>query len=282
MSKTLMAMLFPFLHTFYAVDPAPEAPPAEPNAEPAPAEGTAPEEQTPEVQKTFTQEELDAIVQKRVTKLERKLERQRIEAETRAKVQSEQSQHVETPSKPKSDDFPTYDEYMEALADWKADEKLRQRDEERKQREESERSQFESNRVNDRIAEIIEEGSKKYDDFEDMPDKTSKYLNSKGLKLSLAFVNSLQEAENAPDIIAHLANDLDEAERIARLPAYAQAKEVGKLEDRLSAKKPVQVSKAPEPVKPIDGGKTFTKRLEDMSYEEMKAHDQKRGARYLR
>jgi hypothetical protein len=90
------------------------------------------------------------------------------------------------------------------------------------------------------------------------------------------------ESDQSADIVYHLAKNPEEAKRIAALPAYAQAKEIGKLEDRLSAKKPIKVSNAPEPIKPVDGGKNFTKKLEDMTIDEMIEHDRKRGAKYIR
>ena len=96
---------------------------AEENAAPPEGEVTATEDQQPEAQKTFTQEELDAIVQKRISKLERKLERQRIESETRAQVTQELSAKQEIPGKPTIDQFNTIEEYTEALTDWKAEQK---------------------------------------------------------------------------------------------------------------------------------------------------------------
>jgi hypothetical protein len=214
---------------------------------------TASEEQ-PE-SKVFTQEEVDKIVQKRLSKLERKLERQQIEQETRAKVQQEQQVAPVDIPKPKESDFESYSEYLEALSDWKVDVKLRQKEIEQATSAQRASQESENRRLKELHDSTIERGEQKYEDFEEVAQKTGDMLKSKGLRFSAAMVNSLVEAENAPDIVYFLGNNLDEAERIAKLPAYAQAKEIGKLEDKLLAKPKKQISKAPEPINPVTSGK---------------------------
>lgn len=223
---------------------------------------TASEEQ-PE-SKVFTQEEVDKIVQKRLQKLERKLERQQIEQETRARVQQEQQ--VQAPvdiPKPKESDFENYSEYLEAYADWKVDVKLRQKEIEQATNAQRASQESENRRLKELHDSTIERGEQKYDDFEEVAMKTGEMLQAKGLRFSAAMVNSLVEAENAPDIVYFLGNNLDEAERIARLPAFAQAKEIGKLEDKLLAKPAKKQSNAPAPITPIGTGKAGGNTLSD-------------------
>jgi hypothetical protein len=236
-----------------------------------------------EADKTFTQAELDAIVQKRISKLERKMERQQIEQETRQKVLQEiQSKPEPVQGKPKIEDFTDYSEYQEALTDWKVDQRLSQIESQKAQKASQETEQSKAERINQRSQEIMEEGSAKYDDFDEMPQKTAEHLKSKGLRLSVPFVNALAEADNAPDIVAHLYQNPDEAERIARLSEFAQAKEVGKLEDRLSAKKPIKTSTAPKPIEPITGSNSSVKSIENMSQREYAEYRAKQGARWAR
>lgn len=238
------------------------------------AEETAKPAET-QADKTFTQAELDEIVQKRVNKLERKMERQRIESETRTKVLQE-VEHKPEPAtdKPKVEDYADYADFIEDLTDWKTDQKLNGLKEREIQEKERQSQLSEQERTSERQRDLIEEGERKYDDFEEVvkADKTN---------LSRAAYLSILESDISSDIVYHLAKNQDEAKRIADLPAYAQAKEIGKLEDKLSAKAPLKTSNAPAPIKPIEGGKNITKRLEDMTYDEMLEHDKKRGARYL-
>ena len=225
--------------------------------------------------KTFTQAELDEIVQKRVNKLERKLEKQRIEQETRAKVLAEINQPVaEVKGKPTADQYSDYAEYLEALADYKAEEKFAALTQKQKETEQQSKRQSEIERQNERKSEMIQSGERKYADFEDV------VANAKAEISEPAFY-SILEAENAADIIYHLAKNPSEADRIAALSPYAQAKEIGKLEDKLLAK-PVKQSNAPEPVTPVKGASTTVKSLENMTIEEYEAEARKRGAHWVR
>ncbi|MES1989226.1 MAG: hypothetical protein V4440_14575 [Pseudomonadota bacterium] len=238
------------------------------------AEDTAKPADT-QADKTFTQAELDEIVQKRVNKLERKMERQRIESETRNKVMQEvAAKPTPAADKPKVEDYADYADFIEDLTDWKTDQKIRSIKDNENQEKAQRSQQSEQDRRTERQQELLENGERKYEDFEDVV-KSDKTVYSQAAYLSIL------ESDISSDIVYHLAKNQEEAKRIAALPAYAQAKEIGKLEDKLSAKAPVKTSNAPTPIKPIEGGKNITKKLEDMSYEEMLEHDRKRGARYL-
>ena len=97
------------------ITPAPE-----PEATAAPE---SPQESTPEGQqptKTFTQDELDAIVSKRLAREQRKWERE----------QAQRLQQAPKPAAPPPapDDFESAQHYAEALAEQKAQELLARRD----------------------------------------------------------------------------------------------------------------------------------------------------------
>ena len=212
-------------------------------------------------QKVFTQEELDKIVSREKAKLERRIqrnERETLKSELRAELLREvqQPKAAESDSKPLAENYQDYAKYLEDLAEYKAREIVRRTREETAQAEAKKSEQYELQRLNDRNAEIMEIGNEKYEGFEDIPARTASHLASKGLRLTQPFVNALMEADNAPEIIVYLGDNPAEAERIARLSAFAQAKEVGKLEEKLKAPPQKQISKAPEPIKPVGGGKT--------------------------
>jgi len=107
----------------------------------------APVEQQPESTKTFTQEEVDAIVTKRLAKFERKLERERA---MREQAPPPPPLEAITPDK-----FESTDAYTEALAARKAEELLRQREMQKQQRE-----------ILDAYSEREEEARSKYEDFQ--------------------------------------------------------------------------------------------------------------------
>lgn len=246
-------------------------------AEPAKAVTTESEQTKPETDtqseekaedKTFTQAELDEIIQRRVNKLERKLEKQRIEAETRAKVLAEVRQPVEVASKPTPEQFGDYAEYLEALADYKAEEKFAAMTQKQKDAERESKRQSEVERQNERRADLIQTGERKYDDFEEV-------VSSAKVDLSEPAYLSILEAENSADIVYHLAKNPAEAERIAALSPYAQAKEIGKLEEKLTSK-PVKLSNAPTPTTPVKSASSIVKSVEDMSLAEYEKDFMKR------
>ena len=107
----------------------------------------APEENVSEQQKTFTQEELDAIISKRLAKEQRKWER---EQKTRAIPKPVVSAEL-----PSVDQFETPEAYADALAERKAVELIAQREAQQRHAETLEA-----------YHEREEEIRNKYDDFE--------------------------------------------------------------------------------------------------------------------
>lgn len=60
------------------------------------------------------------------------------------------------------------------------------------------------------------------------------------------------DSDRGPEVAYHLGKNPAEAARIARLSPVAQAKELGRLEERLSAPKPLP-KQPPAPVQPVNG-----------------------------
>lgn len=238
-----------------------------------PVDGTPAE---PVADKTFTQAELDEIVQKRINKLERKMDRQRIEAETRATVTKEFTQQRQAvDNEPKIEDFSDYREFQRATAKFDAKQALIDAETELKNDKQKKVYESENQRINGRELEAIERGERKYDDFEDV-------IRASTIKLSNAAYLAIVESDIAEDLFYYLnsAKHADEAKRIDALPEYAQAKEIGKLEDKLAAKNPATPSKAPKPIDPVDGSSAATKTIEQMTPAEYRELRKKQGARW--
>ena len=126
------------------------APELEATAAPAP-EVTTPDEQSTEASKTFTQEELDAAIGKRLAREQRKWERE----------QAARAAEANRPpaAMPSADQFNSVDDYAEALATRKAEELLARRDAQKQ------RTEF-VEAYHDRE----EDARNKYDDFEQVAD----------------------------------------------------------------------------------------------------------------
>ena len=189
------------------------------------------DEQQPEEQpaaKTFTQEELDAAIGKRLAREQRKWERE------------QQRRQVETPAikapadLPPVDQFESPEAYAEALAERKAQELIARREAERQQSE-----------MIEAYHEREEEARNKYDDFEQV-------AYNPQLRITNVMAETIQASEVGPDVAYYLGSNPKEADRISKLSPFLQAKEIGRIEAKLVAE-PVtkKTSSAPAPIAPV-------------------------------
>lgn len=201
------------------------APELEVTAAPEPevaAEAAATPEEKPA--KTFTQEELDAMVGKRLARERRKWEReQALRAPTKADAAAELPDREADP-----------DAYAEALAVRKAEELLAKREAERQQAE-----------LLNGYYDREEAAREKYDDF-------AQVAYNPALPITTVMAQTIQASEIGPDVAYYLGANPREAERISRLSPYLQAKEIGKIEVKLTDNPPVKkTTSAPPPLKPV-------------------------------
>lgn len=190
-------------------------------------------EQSPE-QKRFTQEELDAAVGKRLARERRKWEREQQQGhavETQPVVQ-QQALHI--------DQFQSPEAYASALAEQIASQRLTER-EAAKQRESIVSEHFERE----------ENAREKYPDYDQV-------ARNRDLSITPAMAEVIQASEIGPEVAYHLGQNPKEAERISRLPPLLQAKEIGRIEDKLSSVPPVvkKTTSAPDPIRPIAASRT--------------------------
>ena len=200
------------------------------NTEAVVAEPTAPEQvatpapepvEAPAV-KTFTQEEVDSMIGKRLARERRSWERERPKAPA-------------APAEPVSQDkFESVEAYAEALAAQKAEQLLQQRELERQQAA-----------VVESYHEKEEQAREKYDDFEQVA------YNPK-LPITAVMADTIRASEVGPDVAYYLGTNVKETERIARLPPILQAKEIGKIEAKLADNPPIKrTTSAPAPIRPV-------------------------------
>lgn len=81
-------------------------------------------------------------------------------------------------------------------------------------------------------------------------------------------VETISASEHGPAVVHYLAQHLDEADSIARLPAHLAAAQIGRIESRVSATKPKPVTNAPKPPPVLGGGAAATKDPDRMTGEE--------------
>ena len=179
--------------------------------------------------KTFTQEELDAAIGKRLAREQRKWEREQVSRQ--AETQTRSAAPVDFPL---IGSFESPDAYAEALAVRKAEEIVSQRDAQKKQAS-----------LVEAYSELEEKARDKYDDFEDV------VYNPK-LQITNTMAESIQSSDNGPDLAYWLGSNPKEAERISRLSPLMQAKEIGRIEARVADNPPVKkTTSAPTPISPV-------------------------------
>ena len=205
------------------------APELEATAAPEPEVTDAPEEKPVEqAAKVFTQEELDAAIGKRLAREQRKWER-----EQRLKAEEARLKGSVPAELPPADSLPP-EEYAELLAERKAAELIERREQARIQAE-----------LLEQYHEREEEARAKYDDFEQVA------YNPK-LPITDVMAQTIQASDIGPEMAYYLGSNPKEAERISRLSPFLQAKEIGKIEAKLSDNPPVKkTSNAPAPIAPV-------------------------------
>jgi hypothetical protein len=185
----------------------------------------APEGEQKETPKVFTQEDLDAAIGKRLAREQRKWEREQKQADAPKPVPVD---HV------KPEQFATTDDYVDALTTSKAQQIVEQQQFAKQQQE-----------LLGNYHDKEEAAREKYEDFEQVA------YNPK-LPITDVMAQTIQASDNGPDIAYYLGTNPKEADRIARLQPFLQAKEIGRLEAKV-ASEPVtkRTSSAPAPISPV-------------------------------
>ncbi len=191
-------------------------------------------------------------VQKRIDELtanwrEEQRTRQKLEAmlekvlNQAPKPEAPPPQPVKT--EPTLEQFKTYEEYVDARAEWVAERKFTQIEQERRA---AEAEQAKATKHDTFLAKA-KEFSATAPDFDDVAFNPS-------LPVTDVMADAIDLSDKGPEILYFLGKNPGEAERIARMPGLQAALEIGRLEGRLSLPQPKTVTNAPPPIRPISGG----------------------------
>jgi hypothetical protein len=215
--------------------------------------------------------------QKRIDKLTREKEFWKEQAllgsRPAAAQQQQAAAQTETPKpategKPKANDFETHEEYVEALVDWKADQKLKVVQTENAK----ERVRSQEQTAHQTYQAKEKEYASAVPDFDEV-------VAAADFPVSKAVIDEIVTGDNGPALKYYLAQNPEEADRLNKLGPVALAREVGRLEPRfkMAAKTTAAaVSKAPAPVAAATRStSTSTKDPGEMSPSEYRAWRQK-------
>lgn len=203
------------------------------------ATGAENQEQQQE-ERRFTQAELDEKVQRRIAKTERKAQSEIAELRKEIEALKSTPKPVESKSdskEPQRSEFSAYEDYVEAKALWKTEQKIEQRlraEQEKRDGEQKKAKQEESSKAfRAKVETLVEKGNEKFSDFDAVVNEA---VEDGLIAIDSAMYHGLIESDMGHEIAYWLAKNPAEAKRIAGLSPYRQASEIGKLEDKLSAK----------------------------------------------
>lgn len=186
---------------------------------------------------------------------------------------------VEAGGKPSPDDYESHADYVDALTDWKID----QREKAKVEHEQKSKLQTEQQKLIQDHSARVESFKKKTADFDDVLSEVDE------IPVSPAVQELILTSDNGPALMYELAKNPEEFERINKLSPLAAARELGRLESKLSAQaseekkpEPKKLTKAPKPIDPVGTGKgSVAKSIDDPNlsfseYERMRREQLKR------
>jgi len=238
--------------------------------------------QDPEKSKEKLNKRFDKV-SKRAQEAEAKaaqLEKELNELRANGRPQEQQEQKpVVNEGKPQASQFNDAYEYAEALAEWSAEQALLRRDAEEASRKAQEAEAKKAEAWNAKL----EKAKQELEDFD-------RIVQSSTVVVSDEIKKAILESDVGPQVLYALASDEEFATKIAQMDSVKALKEIGKLEAKFEAKaekKPkaekikeiVSSSKAPEPIRPLSGGKVGADILVDTNGEFHGTYAQWKAAR---
>jgi len=179
----------------------------------------------------------------------RRLDRWRqraIEAETRLKLSQETPKQVEKvreSDEPTRDQFGTYEEFIEARADWKATHAAQRTLQDAIKRDEQDRVREEQDKSSREWSKRVDTARNDIDDFDEVCSESE-------APVTQFMSRAIMDADLGPQIAYYLAQHPEEAEKISTLKPYKQIAAIAALEEKVA--KPVKTpSKAPAPITPV-------------------------------
>lgn len=265
---------------------------------PADASTDTPETVTEDMQKTESQEAAetpedgdegdDQGSEEKPQEKPKRSARERINELTRRAHEAErEAQHwrevaerkpAESSDKPSPDKFGSYDEYVEALADWRADQRVA----ESFKRRDAERSQAAEARAAEAKAQAWHE---RQSNFREATPDYDAVVGKSSVQVAPHVVDTLLDSDSGPELAYHLAKHPETVRRINALSPLAAAREIGRIEASLStpaAPREKPASKAPAPITPARSSAPASVNLATANMDQYIAARRKQGATFRR
>lgn len=193
-------------------------------------EVTAPEgdvETKEQVEKVFTQAEVDALIQRRLLK----------EARRQARNAEQAARERVVAVEPKREEFRDDEAFTEAQVRHLAERKAQEILEQRSKAEQTER-------LREQYDERVEKARERYADFVAVVENPLLTINE-------AMAEFIMDSEHGPDVGYYLGKNPDKAAQIAQLSPVRAARELSRIEAEIASKPKASPSKAPDPITPV-------------------------------
>jgi hypothetical protein len=213
-------------------------------------------------------------VQSRFNELTRKnheSERRARDAERRASyfegLATQTAQNpAENAAKPTADQYDDYNEFVEALTDWKVAQKTQT------MQSDAAKGVLENERKAN-YAERLEEAKSTIPDFVEV-------VGASDVTIANHVGELVMDSARGPEILYHLAQNPSLANTLNGLSERRAAMEIGRLEAQLEAPVVKRQSQAPAPISPISQGVSGKVNLDTADFETYVRERKKQGSRY--
>lgn len=203
--------------------------------------------------------------QRTVQRLEAELREMRMALMQRGTGPAEPAQQPAVPAAeapPKVEDFPDYEAYLLARAKYEVRQDFQKEARAAQERRIREQQQARQAEVTQGFAARVEAARDKYEDFDEV-------AFSPAVPVTPAMAEVIAESDMGPDVAYWLGKHPQEARRIAGLSPIAAAREIGKIEAKLSAPPPPKkTTAAPPPPTTVRGAAAPVVDPEKMSMDE--------------
>ncbi|WP_296341597.1 hypothetical protein [Reyranella sp.] len=189
-------------------------------------------------------------------------------------ITTKSQQQPEADAKPRREQYASWDDFSEALTDWKVDQRLKARDTEQQRKSTQQASASKANERNQALADRLVADGKDIEDFEEVME----IITDGEFPVSAAMRDYLEEAERPALVAQWLADNPDQARRIYGMNSAAAVRELDKVAKDF-APKPARVTTAPPPGPTVGGRSVTTKSPDAMSMEEYAAEFKQRQAK---
>lgn len=221
---------------------------AQENAEtPTDVTATPEEVKEPVASKTYSEEEVQERIERATAKAAAKAERRAFREAAEALQRQPATQQQQVDDKPSRAQFADEEQYIDALTDWKLD----QRERASQQSKAVEAQKTTAEKTEAMYKEAAKLPGFDREEFDELP-------------ITREIAQFLMESDVSPKLMAYMTSNPEEVERIAGLSPVKRYAEMGKLEAKLS-NVTVKTTKAPAPINPVGAASTQSRELSKLS-----------------